>query len=364
MLVAADGGAEDVEADGSGYQVISAPDELTVRAALESAGIAFESAELTMLPKTTVAVEDEATAKKLLRLMDALEENDDVQAVSTSPKDWGSSRPRGRAGAVRGCADTSAAMQIEISDPATWSPCARSSSRRLSQRAAKRRGRRSRRPPVAGAAADRRRAARQGLRPPARVVRRQPGRQGEHPLPEHADEGTSGSAPNLDSVKVLGIDPHGSVRLRHRAGRRRRSPPGGRVRLVADVAPATPLRCASSRSTTRSPTSSPGTSRRRSRSRSPMSAPTPASRSPSGRREAPRSSRARPPRVLRRVPAGDGQAGRLRLRSGGEGSGAAHGQGRARPRGSSTPAPCGRRARRRDLPCARAALLALAGAPR
>ena len=49
--------------------------------ALENAGIAFESAELTMLPKTTVAVEDEATAKKLLRLMDALEENDDVQAV-------------------------------------------------------------------------------------------------------------------------------------------------------------------------------------------------------------------------------------------------------------------------------------------
>ena len=81
-LVAADGGAEDVEADGSGYEVISAPEELAiVRAALENAGIAFESAELTLLPKTTVAVEDEATAKKLLRLMDALEENDDVQAV-------------------------------------------------------------------------------------------------------------------------------------------------------------------------------------------------------------------------------------------------------------------------------------------
>ena len=82
MLVVADGGAEDVEADGSGYQVTAAPEELaTVRAALEDAGIPFESAELTMLPKTTVAVEDESTAKKLLRLMDALEENDDVQAV-------------------------------------------------------------------------------------------------------------------------------------------------------------------------------------------------------------------------------------------------------------------------------------------
>ena len=81
-LVAADGGAEDVEADGSGYEVISAPEELaTVRAARENAGSAFESAELTMRPKTTVAVEYETTAKKLLRLMDALEENDDVQAV-------------------------------------------------------------------------------------------------------------------------------------------------------------------------------------------------------------------------------------------------------------------------------------------
>jgi YebC/PmpR family DNA-binding regulatory protein len=82
MLVAADGGAEDVQQDGTSYEVISAPDDLaSVRTALEEAGIALESAELTMLPKTTVAVEDESTAKKLLRLMDALEENDDVQAV-------------------------------------------------------------------------------------------------------------------------------------------------------------------------------------------------------------------------------------------------------------------------------------------
>ena len=82
MLVAADGGAEDVQQDGSCYEVIAAPDDFaSVRAALETAGIPFESAELTMLPKTTVAVEDESTAKKLLRLMDALEENDDVQAV-------------------------------------------------------------------------------------------------------------------------------------------------------------------------------------------------------------------------------------------------------------------------------------------
>ena len=82
MLAAAEGGAEDVELDGSSFQVTSSPDDLAaVRAALESADIPIDSAELTMLPKTSVAIGDEGTAKKLLRLMDALEENDDVQAV-------------------------------------------------------------------------------------------------------------------------------------------------------------------------------------------------------------------------------------------------------------------------------------------
>jgi transcriptional/translational regulatory protein YebC/TACO1 len=81
-FAAADGGAEDIVREGSSFEVISSPDDLqTVRAALEGAGISYESADLTMLPKTTVPVEDESAAKKLLRLMDALEENDDVQDV-------------------------------------------------------------------------------------------------------------------------------------------------------------------------------------------------------------------------------------------------------------------------------------------
>jgi len=81
-LVAADGGAEDVVLDGSSFQVTSAPEDLaSVRIALAEAGIAYDSAELTMVPKTTVAVADESAAKKLLRLMDALEDNDDVQEV-------------------------------------------------------------------------------------------------------------------------------------------------------------------------------------------------------------------------------------------------------------------------------------------
>jgi YebC/PmpR family DNA-binding regulatory protein len=76
MLSAAEAGAEDVD----GTQVTTAPDALAaVRGALEAAGFAIESAELTMVPKTTVAVEDEAVARKILRLMDALDENDDVQ---------------------------------------------------------------------------------------------------------------------------------------------------------------------------------------------------------------------------------------------------------------------------------------------
>ena len=81
-LAAADGGAEDVEQDGSSFRVTCAPEDLTaVREAVEAAGMEVDSAELTMLPKTTVELGDESAAKKALRLMDALEENDDVQEV-------------------------------------------------------------------------------------------------------------------------------------------------------------------------------------------------------------------------------------------------------------------------------------------
>ena len=81
-LAAAEGGADDVSRDGSSFEVVCAPEDLaSVRKAIEAAGIAVESAELTMVPKTTVEIADEAAAKKILRLMDALEESDDVQDV-------------------------------------------------------------------------------------------------------------------------------------------------------------------------------------------------------------------------------------------------------------------------------------------
>jgi YebC/PmpR family DNA-binding regulatory protein len=82
MLAAAEGGADDVELDGSTFQITSAPESLMgVRESVEAAGFTVENAELTMVPKTTVEVADESTAKKILRLIDALEENDDVQDV-------------------------------------------------------------------------------------------------------------------------------------------------------------------------------------------------------------------------------------------------------------------------------------------
>jgi len=81
-LAAAEGGADDVSREGSSYRVTASPENLqAVREAVEAAGLTVESAELTMVPKTTVEVADEAAAKKVLRLMDQLEDNDDVQDV-------------------------------------------------------------------------------------------------------------------------------------------------------------------------------------------------------------------------------------------------------------------------------------------
>jgi YebC/PmpR family DNA-binding regulatory protein len=81
-LAAAEGGADDVALDGSQYQIVAEPAALTsVRESIEGAGFTVDSAELTMVPKTTVEVGDEITAKKVLRLIDQLEENDDVQDV-------------------------------------------------------------------------------------------------------------------------------------------------------------------------------------------------------------------------------------------------------------------------------------------
>jgi YebC/PmpR family DNA-binding regulatory protein len=82
LLTAADAGADDVERDGSSFVVTSPPESLTaVRKALESAGLAIESVELAMVPKSTVAVSDESTARRIVGLVEGLEETEDVQDV-------------------------------------------------------------------------------------------------------------------------------------------------------------------------------------------------------------------------------------------------------------------------------------------
>ena len=82
MDVALEAGAEDIAEQGDVFQVTCAPSDLTgLRTALEEAGIAFDSAETTMLPQNSVPVTEESVAKQVLRMMDALEDNDDVQNV-------------------------------------------------------------------------------------------------------------------------------------------------------------------------------------------------------------------------------------------------------------------------------------------
>jgi YebC/PmpR family DNA-binding regulatory protein len=82
MLAAADAGAEDVTDGGDAWFVTTAPTELhAVRGAIEEAGFKVTSADLTMVPTTSIELTDESQAKTVLRLVDTLEDHDDVEAV-------------------------------------------------------------------------------------------------------------------------------------------------------------------------------------------------------------------------------------------------------------------------------------------
>ncbi|MGH9245996.1 MAG: YebC/PmpR family DNA-binding transcriptional regulator [Acidimicrobiales bacterium] len=82
MLAALDGGADDIVDEGDTWRVTTPPTDLhQVQAAVEAAGIAIESADLTMIPSTTIPLEDAESAKKVLRVIDGLDEHDDVQNV-------------------------------------------------------------------------------------------------------------------------------------------------------------------------------------------------------------------------------------------------------------------------------------------
>jgi len=82
LEIALDAGAEDVKDEGDTFAVYCNPKDFErVKNAFKEKGIEISEADITMIPQSTVKIEDEKTAEKILRLMDALEENDDVQKV-------------------------------------------------------------------------------------------------------------------------------------------------------------------------------------------------------------------------------------------------------------------------------------------
>jgi len=82
MMIGLDAGMEDLEDQGDTWQLTAPPTDLgRLRDAMEAAGVKVTSAELTMVATTTIALESETDARKVLRVVDALEDHDDVQAV-------------------------------------------------------------------------------------------------------------------------------------------------------------------------------------------------------------------------------------------------------------------------------------------
>lgn len=82
MTVALEAGADDIERDGDSWKILTDPSVVyDVKDAMESAGITPQSAESTMVSSTTIEVADVTDAKQILRIMDMLEDNDDVQDV-------------------------------------------------------------------------------------------------------------------------------------------------------------------------------------------------------------------------------------------------------------------------------------------
>ena len=82
MMVALDAGADDFNEEDDSFEVLTAEDAFsTVREALENAGVAMVSAEVTMIPQTYVQLTDEQDIKMINRTLDLLDEDDDVQNV-------------------------------------------------------------------------------------------------------------------------------------------------------------------------------------------------------------------------------------------------------------------------------------------
>ena len=82
MMQALDAGAEDFADEEDSYEITTSPADFdAVRAALEEAGITMASAEVTMIPQTYVTLTDEADITNIGRILDLLDDDDDVQEV-------------------------------------------------------------------------------------------------------------------------------------------------------------------------------------------------------------------------------------------------------------------------------------------
>ena len=82
MMMALDAGAEDMKVDDDAYEIYTEPNDFsTVREALEKQGVTFLTAEVDKIPQNTVALPDEETIQKIQKLLEMLEDNDDVQNV-------------------------------------------------------------------------------------------------------------------------------------------------------------------------------------------------------------------------------------------------------------------------------------------
>jgi YebC/PmpR family DNA-binding regulatory protein len=82
MVIGLDAGLEDLEDQGDTWQMTTDPHDFNaLKQALDDAGVKYDSADLTMVATTAVPIENEGDARKVLRLLDALEDYDDVQNV-------------------------------------------------------------------------------------------------------------------------------------------------------------------------------------------------------------------------------------------------------------------------------------------
>ncbi len=82
MMDALEAGAEDFNVEEDCYEIMTTPEDFSAtRDALDAAGYAFVQAEINYIPQTTTVLENEEDIKKMEKLIDMLEENDDVQNV-------------------------------------------------------------------------------------------------------------------------------------------------------------------------------------------------------------------------------------------------------------------------------------------